>query len=80
MKSTLAALAAMTICLPFAQAQTGAKPFDMYFVDTEGGLAALYVSPSGETMLLDTGNPGDRDGRGSTPGLAEPHDPGYRRP
>jgi beta-lactamase superfamily II metal-dependent hydrolase len=61
MKSTLAALAAMTICLPFAQAQTGAKPFDMYFVDTEGGLSALYVSPSGETMLLDTGNPGDRD-------------------
>jgi beta-lactamase superfamily II metal-dependent hydrolase len=61
MKSTLAALAAMTICLPFAQAQTGAKPFDMYFVDTEGGLSALYVSPSGETMLLDTGNPGERD-------------------
>jgi beta-lactamase superfamily II metal-dependent hydrolase len=61
MKSTLAALAAMTICLPIAQAQTGAKPFDMYFVDTEGGLSALYVSPSGETMLLDTGNPGDRD-------------------
>jgi len=59
MKSTLAALAAMTICLPFAQAQT--KPFDMYFIDTEGGLSALYVSPSGEAMLLDTGNPGDRD-------------------
>ena len=59
MKSTLAALAAMTICLPLAQAQT--KPFDMYFVDTEGGLSTLYVSPSGETMLLDTGNPGDRD-------------------
>ncbi|HEY4089298.1 MAG TPA: MBL fold metallo-hydrolase [Bryobacteraceae bacterium] len=59
MKSTLAALAAMTICLPFAQAQP--KTFDMYFIDTEGGLSALYVSPSGETMLLDTGNPGDRD-------------------
>ena len=37
------------------------KTLDMYFVDTEGGLAALYVSPSGESLLIDTGNPGVRD-------------------
>jgi beta-lactamase superfamily II metal-dependent hydrolase len=61
MKQTLAAFAAMMFCLPALNAQTAAKPFNMYFVDTEGGLSALYVSPSGETMLLDTGNPGDRD-------------------
>jgi hypothetical protein len=30
-------------------------------VDTEGGKAALYVSPSGEAVLVDTGNSGGRD-------------------
>ena len=43
-----------------AQTKPG-KTLDIYFVDTEGGLAALYVSPSGESMLMDTGNPGGRD-------------------
>jgi len=38
-----------------------AKPLDIYFVDTEGGLAVLYVSPTGESLLTDTGNPGTRD-------------------
>jgi competence protein ComEC len=44
-----------------ANAQTSAKTFDMYVVDTEGGHAVLYVSPTGETLLEDTGNPGTRD-------------------
>jgi beta-lactamase superfamily II metal-dependent hydrolase len=33
----------------------------MYFIDTEGGHATLYVSPSGESLLMDTGSPGGRD-------------------
>ena len=56
-----AALAALALCLPSVQAQTAAKPMTMYFVDTEGGHAALYISPTGESLLIDTGNPGDRD-------------------
>ena len=45
-----------------AAAQTQpAKTLDMYVVDTEGGHAVLYVSPSGESLLEDTGNPGARD-------------------
>ena len=40
-----------------------AKPLEIYFVDLEGGQATLFVTPSGESMLIDTGNPGlgDRD-------------------
>jgi beta-lactamase superfamily II metal-dependent hydrolase len=40
----------------------GVRTLDIYVVDTEGGKAALYVSPSGENVLIDTGNPGARDG------------------
>jgi competence protein ComEC len=39
-----------------------ATTLDIYIADTEGGKAALFVSPSGETVLIDTGNPGSRDG------------------
>ncbi len=50
-----AAVIAMT---GFAQSS---KTLDIYIVDTEGGKAALYVSPSGETLMIDSGNPGGRD-------------------
>ncbi len=43
-------------------AQRGpAKPLDIYVVDTEGGKAALWVTPSGQSVLIDSGNPGNRD-------------------
>jgi beta-lactamase superfamily II metal-dependent hydrolase len=40
-----------------------AKPLDVYFIDVEGGQATLLVTPSGQSMLIDTGYPGfeDRD-------------------
>ncbi len=34
---------------------------DIYYVDTEGGQATLFVAPSGQTVLIDTGNEGTRD-------------------
>src|SRR5438067_3198143 len=34
------------------------KPLDIYFIDVEGGQATLIVSPSGQSMLIDTGWPG----------------------
>jgi competence protein ComEC len=34
---------------------------DFYFIDTEGGAATLIVTPAGESILIDSGNPGDRD-------------------
>ena len=43
------------------RAQTKKPSLDIYVADTEGGKAALFVSPSGETLLIDSGNPGGRD-------------------
>ena len=50
---TLALLAAA----PSAQTRT-AKTLDIYVVDVEGGNATLFVAPSGESVLIDTGNGG----------------------
>ena len=38
-----------------AQAQ---KALDIYLVDVEGGNVTLFVAPSGESLLIDTGNGG----------------------
>jgi len=39
-------------------AQSGpAKALAIYLVDVEGGNATLFVSPSGESLLIDAGNP-----------------------
>lgn len=37
------------------------KTLDVYWVDVEGGAATLIVTPAGESILIDTGNPGTRD-------------------
>jgi len=50
-----ALLAASLLARPAAQP---AKPLDVYFIDVEGGQATLFVTPSGESMLIDTGYPG----------------------
>jgi beta-lactamase superfamily II metal-dependent hydrolase len=38
-----------------------APSLDIYYVDTEGGQATLFRGPTGETLLVDTGNAGERD-------------------
>jgi competence protein ComEC len=53
-------IGALAAAAPAAQTRTS-KTLDIYVVDVEGGGAKLYVSPSGETLLVDTGNPGGRD-------------------
>lgn len=38
-----------------------ARTLDIYWVDVEGGAATLIVTPAGESVLIDSGNPGQRD-------------------
>jgi competence protein ComEC len=65
MRRTLTLLMVVAlVVMPFASlsAQTrAAKALDIYYIDTEGGQATLFVSPSGQTLLVDTGNAGERD-------------------
>lgn len=42
-------------------AQGGEKTLDLYWIDSEGGGSTLIVTPAGESILIDTGNPGGRD-------------------
>src|SRR5204862_1392461 len=42
-----------------AQGRTGL--LTIYYIDTEGGQSTLFVGPAGESLLVDTGNGGDRD-------------------
>jgi len=45
---------------PTAGAQTGKSELQIYFVDVEGGQSTLFVLPTGESLLVDTGSPDPR--------------------
>jgi beta-lactamase superfamily II metal-dependent hydrolase len=59
MRKSLLILGAILLALaaPLARAQSG-KTLNIYVVDVEGGNATLFVAPSGESVLIDTGNGG----------------------
>ena len=46
---------ALGLCLFAVQYARAAKPLEIFFIDVEGGQATLIVSPSGQSMLVDTG-------------------------
>jgi beta-lactamase superfamily II metal-dependent hydrolase len=51
-------LAFATLLLPGLLAAQARTTLDIYVVDVEGGNATLFVAPSGESLLIDTGNGG----------------------
>src|SRR5688572_31892393 len=57
----IAALCVAVAAVIGAAAQVRTGTLSIYFVDTEGGQSTLFVGPSGESLLVDTGNPGERD-------------------
>ena len=50
-------VATITFCAVFfgAVAQAAHKPLEIFFVDVEGGQATLFVTPAGQSLLIDTG-------------------------
>ena len=64
--STLVAFVALALTAPgLTRAQNApARNLDFYWIDVEGGASTLIVSPSGESLLFDTGyEVGDRDAK-----------------
>jgi beta-lactamase superfamily II metal-dependent hydrolase len=54
-----ASLTVFSLPVAFATPPTDApKPLQIYFVDVEGGQATLFVTPAGQSLLIDTGWPG----------------------
>src|SRR5688572_33349727 len=59
MPAATLSLVVLALVVVSSAAQTrGGKTFDIYVVDVEGGNATLFVSASGESLLMDTGNGG----------------------
>jgi len=59
-------------------ASKASKPLQIYFVDVEGGQATLVVTPSGESLLIDTGWPG-YEGRDADRIVAAAHQAGLKQ-
>ena len=54
--SILMLAAALPVC-----AGSSDRTLDIYWIDSEGGGSTLLVTPAGESVLIDSGNPGVRD-------------------
>src|ERR1700681_2603707 len=61
MRAFILTIVLSTFAIVGLLAQTGTGTLNIYYIDTEGGQSTLFVGPSGESLLVDTGNAGDRD-------------------
>jgi beta-lactamase superfamily II metal-dependent hydrolase len=61
MRNALLTIILLLPPLAAVRAQPVADALAIYFIDTEGGQSTLFVGPTGESLLVDTGNAGDRD-------------------
>ena len=59
MRRTLLLLIILFAITAFAAAENKPGTLDIYVVDVEGGNAVLFVTPAGESVLIDTGNIGN---------------------
>lgn len=54
-------VATLLLLLTTAPMRAADGHLEIYWIDVEGGAATLMVTPAGESILVDTGNPGIRD-------------------
>ena len=81
MRLVLTAILSLCLCfLPAMPCSAAAsqKSLQIYFIDVEGGQATLVVSPSGESLLIDTGWPG-YEGRDADRIVAATHQAGIKQ-
>jgi beta-lactamase superfamily II metal-dependent hydrolase len=74
-----AILALASALLPVALAAQPRTTLDIYVIDVEGGNATLFVAPSGESLLIDTGNGGPAATRDADRIMAAVKDAGLTR-
>ena len=80
MRAPIVFLLALAVSTAFAVANAqDARTLNVYVVDVEGGNAALYVSPSGESVLIDSGNGGAGAARDADRIMAAVHDAGLKQ-
>jgi competence protein ComEC len=61
MKTPLTLVVALAFLAGDLRANEKTKTLDVTWIDSEGGGSTLIVTPAGESVLIDTGNPGGRD-------------------
>jgi competence protein ComEC len=61
MRGVLVTAVCVLVAVAGSLAQTRPGTLDIYYIDTEGGQSTLFVGPTGESLLVDTGNAGERD-------------------
>src|SRR5712671_1583970 len=77
--TAVAALALVAQSGPDGAAAQTRQSLDIYVVDVEGGNATLLVAPSGESLLIDTGNGGAAATRDADRIMAALKDAGVRQ-
>lgn len=80
MRKSILFVMALALAAASLTAQTRtSKPLDIYLVDVEGGNATLFVSPAGESLLIDTGNGGAAAARDAGRIMAAVQDAGAKQ-
>jgi competence protein ComEC len=72
-------LALLTVLLPAALAAQPRTTLDIYVIDVEGGNSTLFVTPYGESLLIDTGNGGQAAARDASRIMAAVQDAALTR-